>query len=90
MILWNTVPHHPHRPGEPLSNRRPSVAEVEIGAEFARRAIELLRPRRVVAVGRIAEGILGEGANYVRHPANGGGAAFAAGMAAELAALDAG
>ena len=82
MILWNTVPHHPHRPGEPMSNRRPSVAEVEIGAEFARRAIELLRPRRVVAVGRIAEGILGEGANYVRHPANGGGAAFAAGMAA--------
>jgi uracil-DNA glycosylase len=89
VILWNTVPHHPHRPGEPLSNRRPSVAEVEIGAEFALRAIELLRPRRVVAVGRIAEGILGEGANYVRHPANGGGVAFAAGMAAELAALDA-
>jgi hypothetical protein len=43
----------------------------------------------VVAVGRIAEAILGEGANYVRHPANGGGVAFAAGMAAELAALDA-
>jgi len=41
------------------------------------------------AVGRIAEGVLGDGANYVRHPANGGGAAFAAGMAAELATLDA-
>jgi hypothetical protein len=88
VVLWNTVPHHPHRPGEPLSNRRPSVAEIEIGSEFALRAIELLRPRRVVAVGRIAEGILGERAHYVRHPANGGGAAFAAGMAAELAALD--
>jgi hypothetical protein len=89
VILWNTVPHHPHRPGEPLSNRRPSVAEVAIGAEFALRAIERLRPRRLVAVGRIAESILGDGGNYVRHPANGGGAAFAAGMAAELAALDA-
>jgi len=87
VILWNTVPHHPHRPGEPLSNRRPSAAEVEIGAEFALRAMELLRPRRVVAVGRIAESILGDRGNYVRHPANGGGAAFAAGMAAELAGL---
>ena len=31
VILWNTVPTHPHRPGEPLSNRRPAVAEVEAG-----------------------------------------------------------
>ena len=80
VILWNTVPTHPHRPGEPLSNRRPGVAEVEAGAAFARRLIELVRPQTVVAVGRIAESVLGEGATYVRHPANGGGAAFAAGM----------
>ena len=44
----------------------------------------------LTAVGRFAEGILDVGANYVRLPAIGGGAAFAAGMAAELAALDAG
>jgi len=80
VILWNTVPTHPHRPGEPLSNRRPAVAEVEAGAAFARRLIALVRPRTVVAVGRIAESVLGAGATYVRHPANGGGAAFAAGM----------
>ena len=80
VILWNTVPTHPHRPGEPLSNRRPTVAEVEAGAAFARRLIELVRPQTVVAVGRIAESVLGDGATYVRHPANGGGAAFAAGM----------
>src|SRR6478735_5224146 len=80
VILWNTVPTHPHRPGEPLSNRRPTTAEVEAGAAFARRLIELVRPATVVAVGRIAESVLGGGASYVRHPANGGGAAFAAGM----------
>jgi uracil-DNA glycosylase len=85
VILWNTVPTHPHRPGEPLSNRRPAVAEVEAGAEFARRLIALVRPATVVAVGRIAEAVLGEGATYVRHPANGGGAAFAEGMRAILA-----
>jgi uracil-DNA glycosylase len=74
------VPHHPHAPGKPLSNRRPTVAEVAAGAMFAERALELLRPRTVVAVGRIAESVLGPRAAYVRHPANGGGAAFAAGM----------
>ncbi len=84
VILWNTVPTHPHRPGVPLSNRRPAVAEVEAGAVFARRLIELVRPATVVAVGRIAESVLGDAATYVRHPANGGGAAFAEGMRAIL------
>jgi hypothetical protein len=85
VILWNTVPTHPHRPDAPLSNRRPSVEEVELGAAFARRLIALVRPATVIAVGRIAESVLGHGATYVRHPANGGGAAFAAGMHAILA-----
>jgi hypothetical protein len=84
VILWNTVPHHPHHPGRPLSNRRPTQAEVAIGAAFAERLLELARPRLVVAVGRIAEAVLGERAVYVRHPANGGGAAFADGMRALL------
>jgi uracil DNA glycosylase superfamily protein len=87
VILWNTVPHHPHLPGKPLSNRRPTVGEIEIGAEFADRLLELVRPRLTIAVGRVAEGVLGERAGYVRHPANGGGAAFAAGMAEALGGL---
>ena len=85
MILWNTVPTHPHRPGEPLSNRRPTSAEVAAGAEFAQRLIALVRPATVVAVGRIAESVLGPAATYVRHPANGGATAFAVGMRAILA-----
>ncbi|MGN6378661.1 MAG: uracil-DNA glycosylase [Gaiellales bacterium] len=80
VILWNTVPSHPHRAGEPLSNRRPSTAEIAAGARFVERVLDVLSPRVVVAVGRVAEGVLGERGVYVRHPANGGGAAFAEGM----------
>ena len=54
---------------------------MDAGAAFAERLLELVNPRQLVAVGRIAESVLGERAVYVRHPANGGGAAFAAGMA---------
>ena len=87
VVLWNTVPHHPHHAGRPLSNRRPTVAEVAAGAVFVEQVLDLLRPRLVVAVGRIAEGVLGDRATYVRHPANGGGSAFALGMAQVLAPL---
>jgi hypothetical protein len=86
VILWNTVPTHPHRLGEPLSNRRPTTAEVEAGAPLAMRLVELVRPRTVVAVGRIAESVLPAGTAYVRHPANAGGPAFREGMRAILAA----
>ena len=86
VILWNTVPTHPHRPGEPLSHRRPTPAEVEAGALLAMGLIELVQPRTVVAVGRIAESVLPPGTAYVRHPANAGGPAFRAGMRAILGA----
>jgi hypothetical protein len=87
VILWNTVPTHPHRPDAPLTNRRPSVAEIEAGAGFVERVLELLRPRVVVAVGRVAESVLGDRGVYVRHPANGGGAAFAEGMRSVIGGL---
>jgi hypothetical protein len=86
VILWNTVPTHPHRPGVPLSNRRPTIAEVEAGAPLAMRLIELVQPRTVVAAGRIAESVLPPGTVYVRHPANAGGPAFREGMRAILGA----
>jgi uracil-DNA glycosylase len=84
VVLWNTVPTHPHRVGEPLSNRRPTAAEIASGAVFLERAIDILRPAVLVAVGRVAESVLGDRATYVRHPANGGGAAFAEGLRAIL------
>ena len=71
VLLWNAVPTHPHRPGRPESNRRPTGAEVAAGAAFV---AELARGRLVVAVGRVAHGLLG--GVYVRHPSHGGAAAF--------------
>jgi Uracil DNA glycosylase superfamily len=84
VILWNTVPTHPHAPGKPLSNRRPTASEIAAGAHIAMRLIQLVQPRTVVAIGRIAESILPPGTAYVRHPANAGGPAFREGMHAIL------
>jgi uracil-DNA glycosylase len=75
VLLWNVVPTHPHLPGRPETNRRPTRAEVEASAPFVRR---LARGREVVPVGRLAHAALG--GPYVRHPSHGGAAAFRAGL----------
>jgi uracil-DNA glycosylase len=76
VLLWNVVPTHPHEPGVPESNRRPRAAEIEASRPF----LELLATgRRVVPVGRVAEGALG--ITGIRHPAHGGAAEFRAGLA---------
>jgi len=85
VILWNTVPTHPFLSGQPLSNRRPTRVEVAAGLPFAERLIDIVRPRLVVGVGRIAADTLGSRAVYVRHPAQSGATAFRAGMRALLA-----
>ena len=71
VLLWNVVPTHPHEPGRPQTNRRPSRAEVEASSRFLE---GVTRGRRLVAVGRVAQQVTG--APYVRHPSHGGGAAF--------------
>ncbi|HEV7134601.1 MAG TPA: uracil-DNA glycosylase family protein [Gaiellaceae bacterium] len=72
VLLWNVVPTHP---GTAASNRRPTRAEVDESRPFL---TEVVRGRRVVAVGRLAASVLD--APYVRHPAHGGAVAFAAGL----------
>jgi len=85
-VLWNVVPAHPHRPGAPLTNRAPTVPEVAQGAPVLDAVIALLQPRTVVAVGRIAERLLGGRASAaVRHPAQGGATACREGLARILA-----
>ena len=80
VVLWNLVPTHPHLPGKPLSNRRPTSAEIEQSRWF----LDLLVCwRRTIAVGRLAECELG--GRYVRHPSHGGAHAFRNGL---IAALD--
>jgi uracil-DNA glycosylase len=76
VLLWNLVPTHPHRPGRPDTNRRPTRAEIEKSRSFL---VEVARGRRAIAVGRLAHAVLG-GA-YVRHPSHGGATSFRAGLA---------
>ena len=84
VILWNTVPTHPHLADKPLSNRRPTREEIAAGHQVVERLVGLVQPRVLVGVGRIACAALPE-AQYVRHPAQAGAAAFRAGMRALLA-----
>jgi hypothetical protein len=75
VLLWNVVPTHPHLPGLPNTNRTPTRAEIAAARPFL---ATLAAGRRVVAVGRVAESVLGGPA--VRHPSHGGATAFRAGL----------
>ncbi|MGH3000227.1 MAG: uracil-DNA glycosylase family protein [Gaiellaceae bacterium] len=79
VLLWNVVPTHP---GTASSNRRPTRAEVAAARPFL---AEVVRGRRVVAVGRVAESVLE--CPYVRHPSHGGGRDFAGGLRAAFATI---
>jgi uracil-DNA glycosylase len=81
VILWNTVPTHPHEPDRQLSNRHPTPAEIAAGTPFAERLIEIVQPRLLIAVGRVAEkALVTHAPRYVRHPAQSGATAFRLGM----------
>ena len=79
-FLWNALQMHPHRPGKEQSNRTPTSAEIEIGKPALQMLVAAFPSAKVVAVGKKAERLLhsmGVPAATVRHPANGGAAAFA-------------
>jgi uracil-DNA glycosylase len=77
VVLWNVVPTHPHRPGEPASNRRPTACEIAAARPFLD---EIGDGREVIPVGRVAEAALG--LSGIRHPSHGGARAFRDGLAA--------
>lgn len=76
VVLWNAFPFHPHRPGLPLRNRRPSAQEIADQSHVLDRFRELFPDAHaVVAVGNTARDLLahhGLEFAHVRHPANGG------------------
>lgn len=83
--LWNALPIHPFRQGEPHSNRTPTADELAAGGVFLRRLIEEVLPRGVgvVAIGTKAATTfkaLGLEGPTIRHPANGGATAFRLGV----------
>jgi uracil-DNA glycosylase len=82
-LLWNAFPFHPFAPGNPLSNRAPSAAELLIGERFIARLMRLFRFEQVVAIGNSASLSLqrmGIEHTKVRHPSQGGKNLFVEGM----------
>jgi hypothetical protein len=83
VVIWSTVPLHPHKKGLPMSIRTPSVAEQRDWSELIPVFERSFRPGRIAAVGRIAERACqrhGIDCTYVRHPSQGGANAFREGM----------
>lgn len=86
-VMWNAFAWHPHKPGEPMSNRAPTP--FELCDPFAQRVlhavVDRFRGARVVAVGRVAEKALKklgvDTLGRVRHPAMGGATEFRQGLA---------
>ncbi len=86
-FIWNTFPFHPHKPDQPLTNRKPRKAETERGATFLRDILDLFAFKTVIAVGNVAHDTLTGMAidcQKVRHPAQGGKNDFVAGLRAML------
>lgn len=83
-ILWNALQLHPYRSDNLWSNRTPTPAEISLGEPALRMLIEAFPSAKIVAVGKKSEGLLHDmgipTAGSVRHPANGGATAFAAGL----------
>jgi hypothetical protein len=83
-VLWNTFPWHPYA-GKPLSNRKPTRAEVEQATDVLRCFLALYPRAEVHAIGRVSEeslARLGVHAPYIRHPSHGGKTLFTRGVQA--------
>ena len=82
-LMWATYPFHPHKLGNPLSNRAPRPDEIVLGEIFIEELIRIFKIKHLVAVGRIAEKTLtdmGHKSYPVRHPSHGGATLFAEGL----------
>lgn len=55
VFLWNVFPLHPHEPNKHFSNRPHSLHERRAGEQLLRRLVSLLKPDRVVAIGKDAK-----------------------------------
>lgn len=87
-LIWNAFPFHPHKAGNPLSNRKPRRAELTLGADFTRQLLDMWTFEQIIAVGNVAHELLCKleiDCHKLRHPANGGKQEFVAGLRARLA-----
>jgi uracil-DNA glycosylase len=82
-FVWSSVPFHPYKAGEPLSNRTPSRQELHSFLPVLSEVIRLLSPKLVLAVGRQAQQALkwlDIQALPLRHPSHGGASEFRTGI----------
>jgi hypothetical protein len=90
VVLWNAFAFHPMKPGEALSNRPPTVAELAAGQEVLESFLSMFPSTRLIAIGDVAKdklaGLQANVDNHVRHPAWGGAADFRRDIAQVLAA----
>lgn len=84
-VMWNAFAWHPHKPGEPMSNRKPTMQELNDGRQILKAVCDYFAGAKIIAVGRVAEGImqwLGITIDdAVRHPSMGGATKFREQMA---------
>ncbi|MDT8896058.1 uracil-DNA glycosylase [Halomonas sp. I1] len=77
IFLWNVFPLHPFSKGNSFSNRSHNAEERKIGEEVLSDLVELINPKRIVAIGNDAEASakrICRGLEVVkfRHPSYGG------------------
>ncbi|MEM6368478.1 MAG: uracil-DNA glycosylase [Myxococcota bacterium] len=85
VFLWNVFPLHPHLPSKPMSNRAHNAFERSLGLKILDELVRLLKPRRIVAIGRDAASAaarleLDIPAYSIRHPSYGGIGDFRRGL----------
>jgi len=86
-VIWNAFPFHPHQAEKPGSNRKPRLGELDLGAEFLRRILDMWDFEQLIAVGNVAHEMLQHlnlDCRKVRHPAHGGKKDFVAGLRSTL------
>jgi hypothetical protein len=90
-VLWNSFAWHPHRSGDPYSNRAPTRTELEAGRAVLDGVLGAFAGARVVAVGQVAGRTLRslgrEPAAVLRHPSMGGANEFRTGLGTLVAGL---
>jgi len=83
-VMWNAFAWHPHKPGEPMSNRAPTAQELRFGLEILKGVLKLFEPAKLIAVGNKSRETLESlgiwNAKHVRHPSMGGAKQFREGM----------
>jgi uracil-DNA glycosylase len=77
IFLWNVFPLHPHKEGDPFSNRTHNARERKAGSELLIKIINYIAPRQIIAIGNDAfntlTSLFTESRVYkARHPSYGG------------------